>query len=202
MTPYDVDVGGFESVDSFLFRDSDSENFDYTDNWERRGGRNRPKPVPTAQGRPLTAPRGGGGGGGATGNFVTQAQLDAALARARTEITANATAIKTVDSRVRTSISDMQRLQSMTRKDMEKIQSDLRTTQMLSAVLPMITNSDKTSEKVKQLAPLVHLLPSGALNSSTSASGGSAQNSNLLGGSNNTLIALAAIAFASGAFKK
>jgi hypothetical protein len=195
MNGYDVDVGEFESVDSFLFRDSDSENFDYSDSWEARG-RNAPRPVPTAKGRPLTTPRGGSGG---TGNFVTQAQLDAALARARTEITANATAIKTVDGRVRTSISDMQRLQSITRKDMDKLQSDLRTTQTLSALVPMLTAN--ASDKIKSLAPLVHLLPSGALSGSSGGSGGTQSSSNLLGGNNNNLIAIAAIAFASGAFK-
>jgi hypothetical protein len=196
MNGYDVDVGDFESVDSFLFRDSDSEAYD-TDTWEARGRRS-PRPVPTAKGRPLTTPRTGPGGGG-TGNFVTQAQLDAALARARTEITANATAIKTVDSRVRTSISDMQRLQSITRKDMDKLQSDLRTTQTLSALVPMLTAN--ASDKIKSLAPLVHLLPSGTLTGSSSTSGGTQPSSNLLGGNNNNLIAIAAIAFASGAFK-
>ena len=195
MNDYDVDVGDFESAESFLFRNSDSENFDYLDNWERRG-RPKPRPVSTAKGRPLTTPRGGAGG---TGNLVTQAQLDAALARARTEITANATAIKTVDSRVRTSISDMQRLQSITRKDMDKLQSDLRTTQTLSALVPMLTaNAD---ESIKSLAPLVHLLPSGALTGSSSGTSPSGSNS-LLGGNNNSLIAIAAIAAASGIFDK
>lgn len=196
MNSYDVDAGEFESVDSFLFRDSDSEQFDYTDSWERRGGRNRLRPVPTSKGRPLAPQR----SGATPGNFVTQAQLDAALARARTEIAANATAIKTVDGRVRTSISDMQRLQSITRKDMDKLQSDLRTTQTLSALVPMLTaNAD---ESIKTLAPLVHLLPSGALTGSSSAVGGSTPSNSLLGGNNNNLIAIAAIAFASGVFDK
>lgn len=193
MSIYDVDVGELESVDSFLFRDSESSDYDSADAWERN--RPRPRPVPTAQGRPLSPSR--PGGGGATGNYVTQAQLDAALARARSEISANAKAIKTVDGRVRTSISDMQRLQSITRKDMDKLQGDLRTTQTLSALVPMLTAN--ASPKVQKLAPLVHLLPSGTLGGTGSSSGGSSTNS-LLGGSNNNLIAIAAIAFAAKAF--
>ena len=46
---------------------------------------------------------------------MTQAQLEAALARVREQITANATAIKTIDGRVRTVITDTQKLQAMTR---------------------------------------------------------------------------------------
>ncbi|MGK9171299.1 hypothetical protein KXR53_33720 [Inquilinus limosus] len=178
----DVDSPDIESWDTDLYDILEDESYD-TESRRRR----RPRPVRTATGASTFRGR-------PTGGPVTQAQLEAALARVRQQITANATAIKTVDGRVRTVVGDMNRLQASAKKDLGKLRADLRTTQTLSALIPLIAPPDS---KFGQVAPLLHLvgsdLVSGSGMSSTSSGGG------MLGNTNN-LIAIGALAYASGIF--
>ncbi|MEI6099772.1 MAG: hypothetical protein WCS20_16070 [Alphaproteobacteria bacterium] len=175
------------------FLDSAPDNEAWPLDSEFAKARPRPGPVLPASGRPLSQPRPPAAGAtGNTGNFVTQAQLDAAMARARGEIVANANAIKTVDGRVRTVIGDMQKLQSSTKKDIEKLRGDLRTTQTLSAMIPLIA---PPGSRFGAIAPLAHLIGPDLLSGSSSTSSGGS-----MLGNNNNLITIGALLFASGAF--
>ncbi|MBD2749165.1 hypothetical protein IC232_21010 [Microvirga sp. BT688] len=154
----------------------------------RRRRRRTPPPVKPATGASAFRPRPSGPSGP-----VTQAQLEAALARVRQQVTANATAIKTIDGRVRTVIADNNRLQATAKRDTDKLRADLKTTQTLSALIPLIAPAGTT---FGQVAPLLHLVGPdlmGGSGATTPASGG------LLGSSNN-LIAIGALLFASGVF--
>lgn len=177
--------------DSYLL-DSDSDSESY---YEARGrGRPSPRPVTPATGGNLFRPR--APTGGPTGGGVTQAQLEAALSRVREQVTANATAIKTVDERVRTVISDAQKLQAETRKDVSKLRSELKTTQTISALVPLIA---PPGSKFGQVAPLLHLVGPDLMGSGTGGSTGTSSPSssnNLLAGNN--LLAIGALVYASG----
>lgn len=175
--------------------DFESESSDSAENNRRRGA---VRPVTSARGLNAFRPRPNAGASGA----VTQAQLAAALARVRTEIRANATGIKTLDGRVRTVAADQKTFEAATRKQVDKLRSDLKTTQTLSAVLPLIFPA---GSKFGNVAPLLHLvgpeLAGGMSGGSGSSSTGSSNSGGVLGGGTNTLLAVGAIAFASGAFK-
>jgi hypothetical protein len=157
---------------------------------ESRRRRRPPPPVKPASGAPTFRPRPSGPSGS-----VTQAQLEAALARVRQQVTANATAIKTIDGRVRTVIADNSRLQATAKRDTDKLRADLKTTQTLSALIPLIAPAGTT---FGQVAPLLHLVGPdlmGGGGATTPGSGG------LLGNTNN-LIAIGALLYASGVFEK
>lgn len=193
---YDYDTIEFESVDSESWPDSvfdwgDSEGEGESLESRRRGRRAPARPVPTARGGNTFRPR--PGGGGASG-AVTQAQLEAALARVRVEVRANATGIKTLDGRVRTAIADQDRFQAATRKQVDKLRSDLKTTQTLSALIPLIA---KPGTKIGQVAPLLHLVGSDLMGGGSTA--GSTGSGGILG-NNNNLVAIGALLYASNAF--
>ena len=180
---------------SYIDSSSDSEAWPYDSEYAEAGPR-RPGPVRPATGRPLNTPR---PGSGATGNFVTQAQFDAAMTKTRSEMTANANAIKTVDGRVRTVIGDVQKLSASTKKDIDKLRSDLRTTQTLSALIPLIA---PPGSKFGQIAPLVHLVGTDFYGGSSSSGGsGSGSGSSMLG-NNSNLITIGALLYAGGFFGK
>ena len=181
---------GDSATDSWDF---DSESLDSMENARRRRGPIRP--VPAARGLNAFRPRPNAGASGA----VTQAQLQAALARVRTEVTANANGIKTLDGRVRTVVADQQRFETSTRKQVDKLRSDLKTTQTISALVPLIA---PPGSKFGNVAPLVHLIGPDLMGGSGSASGtGGSNTGGILGGGSNNLIAIGALLYASGAFK-
>jgi len=182
----------YESYDTF----EASENFDTLESYDAEARRRRParpRPVRPARGR-LTPRR---AAAGASGNFVTQAAFAAAMAKVEGQNRVNGEAIKTVDTRVRTVISDTQKLQAQTRRSLDKLRSDLRTTQTLSALIPLIAPPDSQFGKI---APLAHLVM-GSGGFPGSQSGGQGGTSGGLGNTNN-LITIGALAFASGAFDK
>lgn len=135
---------------------------------------------------------------------VTQSQLKEALGKVSQQISLNSTAIKTVDGRVRGVSDDQKKLGAFVRKEtadrkkeMENVRRDLQQTKELSAILPMITHN--MTGPIATLAPLLHLMPGDVLGGAVSgASASSGSYSSLLSGSN--LLAIAAIAVASGAF--
>ncbi|HEV2817119.1 MAG TPA: hypothetical protein VGW40_07865 [Allosphingosinicella sp.] len=201
---YDYDASYLDSADTEAWPVEDesadyadfSDYSDYAGDYSEARGRRKPvpRPVKGASGAPVFRKR---PAPGAASNSVTQAQLEAALARVRQQITANATAIKTIDGRVRTVIADTQKLQAQTRKTVDKLRSDLRTTQTLSALIPLLTANNA---KLASIAPLAHLVMGsegfpGGQSAGQSGSGGP------LGNTNN-LITIGALAFASGIFDK
>jgi hypothetical protein len=191
---YDYSTDTMENLDSESWPDSIfdwSDGEDESENYEAARRRKRPaRPVPTARGGNTFRAR--PGGGGASGP-VTQAQLEAALARVRVEVRANATGIKTLDGRVRTAIADQDRFQAVTRKQVDKLRGDLKTTQTLSALIPLIA---KPGTKIGQVAPLLHLVGSDLMGGGSTASGGSGG----ILGNNNNLVAIGALLYASNAF--
>jgi hypothetical protein len=193
---------------SYEFADADYEASDwpgdsddaYDESDEGWGeARRRQRPVRTSTGRNTYSPRPSG-----ASQPVTQAQLQAALARVSQQITVNSGAIKTLDGRVRGVAADQNKLSALVRKDsaerkkgLDTVRRDLQQTRELSALIPLVTYSDPTGP-LARLAPLLFLLPSDALNGGSSSSSPSTGSSDsLLGGSN--LLAIAAIAMASGA---
>lgn len=104
---------------------------------EARRGASRP-PVKTSPGGNTYRPR-------PNNNFVTQAQLQAALARVGGQINTNSAAIKTVDGRVRGITAEQVRVTGALRKeiaerkkDAEAIRRDLQSTREMAALLPII----------------------------------------------------------------
>ena len=125
---YDYDASYLDSPD---LADAEAWPTDtYVDYSEARP--KRPGPVRPASGASAFKPRSGPSGGGS----VTQAQLEAALARVREQITANANAIKTIDGRVRTVISDTQKLQAMTKKDLEELGDKMKAAKKAAPTRP------------------------------------------------------------------
>ena len=188
---YEYEASYLESPDAESWPDFESYDFyeSYDAEARPRGRPRRPPPVKPATGAPAFRPR--PAPGGASGS-VTQAQLEAALARVRQQITANANAIKTIDGRVRTVISDTQKLQAMTKKDVDKLRAELKTTQTLSALIPLIA---PPGSAFGQVAPLLHLMGGNALTGGTQ---GAAADGSLLGGSTNNLLTIGALVYASG----
>ncbi|AUT75536.1 hypothetical protein C2L64_44975 [Paraburkholderia hospita] len=187
------DISDAESVEW----SGDSSEAAYSESSENEWSeaRRRPGPVRTAPRQSAYRPRPSG-----TTNYVTQAQLQGALARVSQQITLNGNAIKLVDGRVRDVIAEQgkqaatfRREMADRRKDTDTLRRELQTTRELSALLPLVAPPGTSFAKV---ASLVHLLPVDSWGG-TPASGGQSQG--FLGGSGT--IALIAIAAASGVFK-
>lgn len=187
-----MDADYFESPDSESWGGDSMYDSGDSESWEARGRRRPQRPAPTASGASAFRPRPGAGASGP----VTQAQLEAALARVRTEVRANATGIKTLDGRVRTAVTDQQRFEAATRKQVDKLRSDLKTTQTLSALIPLIA---PPTSPYASVAPLLHLVGPDLAGAS---SGGTGSSSGGLLGNNNNLIAIGALLYASGALGK
>lgn len=169
-----------------------------------RGGMPLPRPVPTAgRGsayRPRPAP-------GATQAPVTQAQLQAALARVSSQMGTNSKAITTLDGRVRSVTAEQTRLTAAMRKesadrkkDIDKLRGDLQSTTQLIALISLLFPAGSPGAGI---APLVFLLPPDFLNGITGggSSSGSATGSNQSAFGGSGLVALVAVAAASGLLK-
>jgi hypothetical protein len=172
-----------DEPDSYIFADEPDDEMA-----ERRGRRvRRPSPVRPATGAGLGGPA---GASPPRNQPVTQAQLQAALTRVRQQVTANATAIKTIDGRVRTVIDDSQKLKVATDSQISRLRSELKTTQTISALLPLLV---PPGSQYANVAPLIHIIGPELM----SGKSGSAASGGFLGNSSN-LIAIGALAFASG----
>lgn len=183
--------------------EAEYQDYEAYPDWPEAGGwgeaKKRPPPVKPSVGKNAYSPPRSGGG-----QPVTQAQLKEALGKVSQQITLNSNAIKTVDGRVRGVSEDQKKLGAFVRKEttdrkkeLEVVKRDLQQTKELSAIIPMIT-SNMPPGPIPTLAPLLHLLPGDTLSGGSSSSSSSGSSSSLLSGSN--LIAIAAIAVASGAF--
>jgi len=161
----------------------------------RRG----PTPVRTAPRQSAYAPRPTG-----TSNPVTQAQLQAALARVSSQITVNSNAIRTVDNRLRGATAEVGRQGSALRKEIsdrkkvtDGIRREMQSTRELGAVVGLLAAQGGTLGSV---APLALLLPPETLGLSSASADSSATGGSLFGGSSG-LVPIVAIAAAAGVFK-
>ena len=163
--------------------------------------RRRPRPA-----RPVrTAPRQSAYRARPTGTAapVTQAQLQAALARVSQQIGVNSNAVRTLDGRVRGAVAEQGRmgaaLRKMTadrRRETDGLRRELQSSRELSALIPLVA---PPGTPFGNIAPLAHLLPSETWGGAATAASGSSPGgtgSSLFGGSN--VIALIAIAAAAG----
>ena len=197
MTEYETESADYDSEYS-------EGPYDAYPDWPEAGwGEAKKKggpPVKPSGGKNTYAPPKSAG----TDRAVTQSQLKEALGKVSQQITLNSNAIKTVDGRVRGVGEDQKKLGAFVKKevggqkkDLESVKRDLQQTKELSAIIPMITHN--MTGPIATLAPLLHLMPGDVLGGGSSSSSGSGSNSSssLLSGSN--LLAIAAIAVASGA---
>lgn len=137
-----------------------------------RRGRTRP-PVRTAPRQSAYRPR-------PNNNFVTQAQLQAALARVSSQISTNAAAIKTLDGRVRSVSDEQARMTTALRKEVadrkkedEALRKEIQSAKELAVILPLIAKDN----------PLIGLLALGTGSGSLfggSSTTGSDSTSNVL----------------------
>lgn len=92
-----------------------------------------------------TAPRGSAYRPRPNQSYVTQAQLQAALARVNSQMSTNSNAIKTLDGRVRAGAAEQARLTAAVRKevadrkkDTETLRKEIESTKELAVLLPLI----------------------------------------------------------------
>lgn len=192
MLDYETESADYEAE----YSDYEASYPDYSEaGWGE--AKRRPPVKPSGGKNAYSPPRSAGGD-----RPVTQSQLKEALGKVSQQISLNSNAIKTVDGRVRGVTEDQKKLGAFVRKEtadrkkeLEAVKRDLQQTKELSAIIPMVTHN--MTGPIATLAPLLHLIPADTLNSGGAGSGSGSSNS-LLGGSN--LLAIAAIAVASGAF--
>ena len=171
-------IGELDEMDEATLDDMDEANFDDMDEAMPRRGGMRP-PVRTAGRQSAYRPR-------PNNNFVTQAQLQAALARVSGQISTNAAAIKTLDSRVRGVSNEQARAATALRKEIvdrkkedEALRKEIQSAKELAVVLPLIAKDN----------PLIGLLALSSGSGSLFGGSGSA------GGDSTSNILLLALAF-------
>ena len=163
-------------------------------NWGEARGR---PPVRTAPRQSAYTPRPTG-----TSNPVTQAQLQAALARVSSQISVNSNAIKTVDGRLRGASAEIGRQGGALRKEIadrkkvtDGIRREMQSTRELGAVVGLLAAQGGT---LGSLAPLALLLPPETLGLSGASSDSGGTSSSLFGGGG--LVPIVVIAAAAGLF--
>jgi len=161
--------------------------------WSEARRRSPPPPVRTAPRQSAYTPRPSGPAG-----YVTQAQLQAALARVNAQMTTNSNAIRMVDGRVRQVIGEQGRQSAALRREVadrrretEGLRRDLQFTRELSAVIPLI---QAANPRIGSVLSLAHLLPSDFLGGygGGGGGGGGTTGSGAFGGNN--LVAIGVIA--------
>ncbi|HEY0779121.1 MAG TPA: hypothetical protein VGD56_14215 [Gemmatirosa sp.] len=163
---------GLNEVDEMDENDEQDESA-FSEAARRNGGAQR-TPVRTAPRQTAYRPR-------PNNDFVTQAQLQAALARVSSQVATNSAAIKTVDSRVRGVAAEQTRITAALRKEVAErktqedlIRKDIQATKELAVLLPLIAPEN----------PLIGLLALGGTSllggTSTSPTDTSSSTGNLL----------------------
>lgn len=107
---------------------------DESDEMEARRRRGR-QPVRVARPSTYVTPRAPAG----QQQYVTEAQLQAALARVGAQIRTNSTAIRQVNGRADTLANDQRRQVAAQRRENGAIRRDVRQTRELAAILPLLT---------------------------------------------------------------
>lgn len=112
---------------------------------ESRRGRRRP--VRTGRGAGYYRPR-------PSNRFVTQAQLQSALAKISNDVKANAAGIKSVGARVDAAAAEQKKLAAVVKKeaaDHRRDLSKLKNGMQMAAILPMLTTKTITVAKATEL---------------------------------------------------
>jgi hypothetical protein len=126
---------GTETVESIL-GELEGLEWDETDESEERSGRGRRfgrrPPPPTAPGTGLVTPR-------PNTQFVTQTQLQTALAKVGSQIKTNSDAIKTVSDRVSSQADLLSKEVVARKKKTDELEKGLRQTRELTAILPLLS---------------------------------------------------------------
>lgn len=73
-----------------------------------------------------------------SGQYVTQAQLEAAMARVGAQIRANSNAVRTLTGRVESTLVAIRKETAERKKDTQALKKDLQQTKELSALLPLL----------------------------------------------------------------
>jgi hypothetical protein len=123
--PYDeVD----EALDEMFESDEADEGFDEANSWSRP----RPK---VASGKSAFSPR-------PTAQYVTQTQLQTALAKVAGQISTNSSAINKVGSQVSQVLGTVKKEAADRKKDSSSLKNNLSQTQQMAAILPLLTQSN------------------------------------------------------------
>ncbi len=198
---------GEEEFADLLTEDYEADEADESDEAAPRMPRFR-GPVPVAGRQSAYRPRPQQG-------YVTQAQLQTALARVDSKINVNSKAVRSLDGRV-SGVAAQQSRQAAAlhketatrKKDIEAVKNNLQNTVTLVALLPLLTPTQPTLGPVQGTAP-----PPGAqLNPPPSAitqilplllltglgNGGSGGSGGLLGGMDSSMLLVLALALSAG----
>lgn len=140
MNDYELleDLGDLESDDEF--EDAIAEFLAEDDEARRRGTRRRP--VRTGRGGTYARQR-------PTSRYVTQAQLQSALAKVSKDVKANAVGIKTVGARVDAVKADQEKQTALLKKETTERRREsakLRNSVQMGALLPILTTKTITVE--------------------------------------------------------
>lgn len=126
---------GTETLEGLL-GELEGLEWDEADESEERSGRGRPsgrRPPPrTAPGTGLVTPR-------PSTQFVTQTQLQTALAKVGAQIKTNSDAIKTVSDRVGTQADLLSKEVVARKKKTDELEKGLRQTREMTAILPLLS---------------------------------------------------------------
>jgi hypothetical protein len=118
-----------DSITELLDSLDSTESYDSYDSYDsseaRRGGQARPGPLPKPQGGGYSQPR-------PTGQFVTQTQLQAALARVAKDVSTNAEATKTVNTRVAQVATRQDKDGTAIKKDVVGLRGDVKNARDMS----------------------------------------------------------------------
>jgi hypothetical protein len=133
-------IGELDETDEAFDEAFDESDEAYDEAAPRRGV--LPPPVRTAPRQSAFRPR-------PNNNFVTQAQLQAALARVSSQIATNSTALKTLDGRLRGVTSEQARMTMALRKeiadrkkDAEVMRKEIQSAKELAVILPLIAKDN------------------------------------------------------------
>lgn len=138
MTDYGVLIEDSVESDDYEFDDELAALVEEDEETRRRPAARRP--VRTGQGAGYYRPR-------PSTRYVTQAQLQAALAKIGNDVKANATGIKTVGVRVDAVSADHKKQAEILKKEIVQRQKDmakLKSSLQMSALLPMLTSKTVT----------------------------------------------------------
>lgn len=128
---------GTETLEGILaeLEDIEWDESDESEERARRGRRlGRRPPPPTAPGTGLATPRPGTGT-----QYVTQTQLQSALAKVGAQIKTNSDAIKNVSDRVSTQADLLSKEVVARKKTTDQLERGLRQTREMSALLPLLS---------------------------------------------------------------
>jgi hypothetical protein len=146
--------------------------------------------------------------------FVTQAQLQTALAKVSGQIRTNSNAIRQVGNRVSAAAAAIKKETSERKKDLEKVRNALSQTQQMAAILPLLTQPKSVKPKTttdfdtgtnvlvdgsNTMSLLLPLLLLTSIGDGSGTGGGLFGGTGSIGGTDNTMMMLLVVLAISGA---